>query len=52
MRVLSEFELGKETAEIGKVLKALRTFGLEVIILPHGRVTPDRRTGKTSKETT
>ncbi|MEG7522290.1 MAG: hypothetical protein M3H12_04215 [Chromatiales bacterium] len=52
MRVLSEFERGKETAEIGKVLKALRTLGLEVIIRPHGRVTPDRRTGKTSKETT
>ena len=32
MRFLSEFERGKETAEIGKVLKALRTLGLEVII--------------------
>ena len=35
-RFLSEFERGKETAEIGKVLKALRTLGLEVIILPRG----------------
>lgn len=36
-RFLSEFERGKETAEIGKVLKALHTLGLEVIIQPrHG----------------
>ena len=33
-RFLSEFERGKETAEIGKVLKALRTLGLDVIIQP------------------
>lgn len=33
-RFLSEFERGKETAEIGKVLKALNTLGLEVIIQP------------------
>ena len=33
-RFLSEFERGKETAEVGKVLKALRTLGLEVIVLP------------------
>jgi HTH-type transcriptional regulator/antitoxin HipB len=36
-RFLSEFERGKKTAEIGKVLKALRTLGLEVIIQPRGR---------------
>lgn len=36
-RFLSEFERGKETAEIGKVLKALRTLGLEVIIQPRGQ---------------
>ena len=35
-RFLSEFERGKETAEIGKILKALRTIGLEVIIQPRG----------------
>lgn len=35
-RFLSEFERGKETAEIGKVLKALQTIGLEVIIQPKG----------------
>ena len=39
-RFLSEFERGKETAEIGKILKALRTIGLEVIIQPRGGVTP------------
>ena len=35
-RFLSEFERGKETPEIGKVLKALQTLGLEVIIQPRG----------------
>ena len=35
-RFLSEFERGKETAEIGKTLKALRTLGLEVIVKPRG----------------
>lgn len=39
-RFLSEFERGKETAEIGKVLKALRTLGLEVVIQPRGRPSP------------
>ncbi len=33
-RFLSEFERGKETAEIGKVLKALRILGLEIVIQP------------------
>lgn len=33
-RFLSEFERGKETAEIGKVLKVLNTLGLEVIVQP------------------
>lgn len=41
-RFLSEFERGKETAEIGKVLKALRTLGLEVSIQPRGRAAPMR----------
>ncbi len=39
-RFLSEFERGKETAEIGKVLKALRTLGLEVIVQPKGSIAP------------
>ena len=33
-RFLSEFERGKETAEIGKVLKALRILGLDVLVQP------------------
>ena len=33
-RFLSEFERGKETAEIGKILKALRTLGLDIIVQP------------------
>ncbi len=40
VRFLSEFERGKETAEIGKVLKALRTLGLEVIVRPRGQAAP------------
>lgn len=47
-RFLSEFERGKDTAEIGKILKALRTLGLDVIVQPregaipvaHGERTP------------
>jgi len=39
-RFLSEFERGKETAEIGKILKALRTLGLDVIVQPRGGTTP------------
>jgi HTH-type transcriptional regulator/antitoxin HipB len=34
IRFLSEFERGKETAEIGKILKALRALGLDVIVQP------------------
>lgn len=33
-RFLSEFERGKETSEIAKVLKTLNSLGLEVIVLP------------------
>ncbi len=36
VRFLSEFERGKETTEIGKVLKALNTLGLEVVVRPRG----------------
>lgn len=42
-RFLSEFERGKETAELGKVLQALNILGLEVIIQPRGRVPADQR---------
>ena len=41
-RFLSEFERGKETAEIGKVIKALRTIGLEVIIMPRAAALKSR----------
>jgi transcriptional regulator with XRE-family HTH domain len=51
IRFLSEFERGKETAEIGKVLKALRTLGLEVIVRPRGQpvsgARPDEEDGPT-----
>lgn len=46
-RFLSEFERGKETAEIGKVLKALRTLGLEVVIQPRGSLSAGSRPGNT-----
>jgi len=36
MRFLSELERGKETAELGKVLKTLSQLGLEIIIQPRG----------------
>ncbi|ADE16767.1 hypothetical protein Nhal_3751 [Nitrosococcus halophilus Nc 4] len=51
-RFLSEFERGRETAEIGKVLKALRILGLEVIIQPRGQVVLTHRTGKIHEKTT
>ncbi len=35
-RFLSEFERGKDTAEIGKVLKTLKVLGVEVIVRPRG----------------
>lgn len=44
-RFLSEFERGKETAELGKVLHALRTLGLEVVVQPRGG-TPSRPLSK------
>ena len=49
-RFLSEFERGKETAEIGKILKALRTMGLEVIVQPRGAI-PSSKISKSGKET-
>ncbi len=36
VRFLSEFERGKETAELGKVLKTLHVLGLDVIVRPRG----------------
>ena len=50
IRFLSEFERGKETAEIGKVLKALQTLGLEVIVQPrHIQSKSSRKTPDASK---
>lgn len=37
-RFISEFERGKETAELGKVLKVLEVLGLEVVIRPRGQL--------------
>lgn len=48
-RFLSEFERGKETAEIGKILKALRTVGLEVIIQPRGATLSSQFPGERKK---
>ncbi len=49
-RFLSEFERGKETAELGKVLKALRLLGLEVIVRPRGPTPPEERASTTDGE--
>ena len=43
MRFLSELERGKDTAEIGKVLHALRLLGLEVVIVPRRQAPPSAR---------
>lgn len=43
IRFLSEFERGKTTAEIGKVLKALKILGLEVVVRPVRPVTSSDR---------
>lgn len=51
-RFLSEFERGKEPAEIAKVLYALRTLGLEINIQPCRHVVSAHRTGKTHQKTT
>ncbi len=51
-RFLSEMERGKQTAEIGKVLKALRTLGLEVIIQPRGKAAWARPTSRTCQKET
>ena len=36
MQFLSDFEQGKNTSEIGKILKALQTLGLEIVVQPSG----------------
>ena len=42
-RFLSEFERGKPTAEIGKVMAALATLGLELVVRPRGQSIQNRR---------
>lgn len=37
IRFLSEFERGKETAEVGKVLKTLKVLGLDIVVRPRGK---------------
>jgi len=49
-RVLAKFKRGKETAEICKVLKALQTVGLELIIQPR-RAKPLKQVSKRERGT-
>ncbi|MDE0108726.1 MAG: hypothetical protein OXN96_12985 [Bryobacterales bacterium] len=44
MRFLSELERGKETADVGKTLHALRLLGPAAVIAPCGKVSPSVRT--------
>ncbi len=50
VRFISEFERGKETAEVGKVLKTLQTLGLEVIVQPRTPVKSRPLSKSTSNE--
>ncbi|MBK8996938.1 MAG: helix-turn-helix domain-containing protein [Myxococcales bacterium] len=36
-RFLSEFERGKEHVSVGRVLRALQSLGLDVVVLPRAR---------------
>jgi len=49
-RFLSELERGKETAEIGKVLLALNSLGLEISIQPRGYNLAKENNNKTSRD--
>lgn len=51
MRFLSEFERGKETAELGKVLAALATLGLDVFVEPRRTRAGDDSEGAPGNET-
>ncbi|GMQ87476.1 MAG: hypothetical protein BMS9Abin08_0680 [Gammaproteobacteria bacterium] len=46
IQFLSDFEQGKNTGEIGKILKALQTLGLEIVVQPC-----DLRPGQTVQST-
>lgn len=43
---LSDFENGKPTAEIGKILSALNTLGLEMYLAPRGLLPRAMKDGK------
>lgn len=45
MRFLSEFERGKETAEIGKAVHVLQLLGLEAVIVPRREIPASLRRG-------
>jgi transcriptional regulator with XRE-family HTH domain len=45
MRFLSEFERGKETAEIGKAVHVLQLLGLEAFIVPRHEMPASLRRG-------
>ena len=49
MQFLSDFEQGKKTGEIGKILKALQTLGLEIVVQSYG-VGPGRTNQNTLSE--
>jgi len=43
MRFLSELERGKETAELGKTLQAIKMLGLEIIIQPRNLLSKEKK---------
>ena len=49
VRFLSEFERGKKTAEIEKVLEALNLLGLDVVVQPRSWKTPFTNVDKDRK---
>jgi len=50
VRFLSELERGKETAELGLVLRVCTRFGLDVVVLPRGHVVFVRERGRALDE--
>ena len=52
MRFLSEFERGKDTAELGKVMAALHSLGLEMVVEPRRmKPPPDDSEGSSNDAT-
>lgn len=50
MRFLSEFERGKENASVGRVLRALSSLGLDVLVLPRAMSARAMRAVRTELE--